>query len=142
MSEEFSKHKILVVDDEILLVELLAMQLEGLGCPIVTANNGEEALEKLESNVDVSLIISDVKMPIMDGITFLKRIRERGSVVPVMFFSAYGDRATLKQAWKEGAFDFLEKPINEEDLVRKVKLALLFGKEFHLTGHLDKGEKK
>ncbi len=59
-----------------------------------------------------------------------------------MFFSAYGDRATLKQAWMEGAYDFLEKPIKEEDLIRKVKMALLFGKEFNLSGRVGSDEKK
>ena len=142
MSEEFASHKILLIDDEVLLIELLEMQLQALGCTTITANNGEEALQKLEANADISLVISDIKMPVMDGITFLKKIRDQGSIVPVMFFSAYGDKATLKQAWKEGAYDFLEKPIREEDLLRKVKTALLFGKEYQLSGRTGDQEKK
>lgn len=142
MSEDFSNHSILVVDDEVLLVNLIDMQLQEIGIKVLKASNGKEAIEILEKNSDISLIISDIKMPIMDGITMLKTIRSRGSLVPVVFFSAFGDPVTMRKAWQAGAFDFFEKPIKQEELITKVKLALAFGKECLLGGALSATEKK
>jgi DNA-binding NtrC family response regulator len=105
---------ILVVDDErnILVTLSRALTLEGYAAE--TASGGREALEKIAA-LPVDLVVMDVKMPDLDGLTVLERARQMRPELPVVVMSGHGSIDTVRQAFKLGAFDYLEKPITERE---------------------------
>ncbi len=112
--------KILIVDDEpdveILMKQKFRRQIREKQFSLFFAQNGVQALEKLEEEADIRLLISDINMPEMDGLTLLKNMSERFPEVIPIIVSAYGDMNNIRQAMNLGAFDFVTKPINFEDL--------------------------
>ncbi len=112
--------KILIVDDEVDLEELLLQKFrrkvrkEELS--LLFAHNGLAALKKLEEDPDIDMVITDINMPIMDGLTLLSRLNENYPLVKAVVLSAYGDMENIRAAMNRGAFDFLNKPLNFEDL--------------------------
>ena len=113
--------KILLVDDDVGLVELLAQVMELEGFTIDIANNGQEALEKLDSSHD--LILLDVMMPVLNGIETLKRIRQKFET-PVLMLTARGDEIDRVIGLELGADDYLPKPFNDRELVARMKAIL------------------
>ncbi|NMO22554.1 protein kinase [Pyxidicoccus fallax] len=120
--------KILVVDDEpdveLLMRQRLRRQLRESIYTLVFAANGEEALERLRQHPDTDVVLCDINMPRMDGLTFLSRVGEVSPLVKVVIVSAYSDMKNLRMAMNRGAFDFLVKPINFEDLTSTVAKAV------------------
>jgi len=115
---------VLLVDDErnILLTLGRALSLEGYATE--TASGGREALEKIAA-LPVDVVVMDVKMPDLDGLSVLQRAREARPGLPVVIMSGHGSLETVRQAFRLGAFDYLEKPITEkEKLVAAVRNAL------------------
>jgi len=83
----------------------------------IFAQNGIQALEKLDNNPNISLVLSDINMPEMDGLTFLLKLKERKNAeIKTVMVSAYGDMENIRTAMNRGAFDFITKPINFEDM--------------------------
>jgi len=117
--------KILIVDDEpdveILMKQKFRRQIREKQFSLFFAQNGVQALEKLEEESEIRLLISDINMPEMDGLTLLKNISERFPEVIPIIVSAYGDMNNIRQAMNLGAFDFVTKPINFEDLTITIK---------------------
>ena len=110
-----AKIKILIVDDEESITKLLATLLKDQVDEIKVAYNGKEALNIVKKEKGISLILTDIKMPIMDGLEFIKRVREMGHDTPVIFFTGYGSQEYMVQALEYGAYDFIDKP-NLENL--------------------------
>jgi serine/threonine protein kinase/class 3 adenylate cyclase len=112
--------KILVVDDEpdmaLVMKQRFRKQIQDSIYEFIFAHNGEEALEALRQHPDTAVVLSDLNMPKMDGLTFLSRVGEVNSLVKVIIVSAYGDMSNLRMAMNRGAFDFLVKPLNFQDL--------------------------
>jgi sigma-B regulation protein RsbU (phosphoserine phosphatase) len=113
--------RILSVDDEqdmeMLILQLFRKQIRDKKYEFVFANNGIEALQKLEESEDITLILSDINMPGMDGLTFLSKINEKQNpLLKAIMVSAYGDMDNIRTAMNRGAFDFVTKPVNFEDL--------------------------
>ncbi len=113
--------KILVVDDEadleVLIKQKFRQQIREKKYEFLFAINGRHALEQLEHNTDVDLVISDINMPEMDGLTLLNRLKEQqNNALKTVIVSAYGDMENIRTAMNRGAFDFITKPINFEDL--------------------------
>jgi sigma-B regulation protein RsbU (phosphoserine phosphatase) len=113
--------RILSVDDEqdmeMLILQLFRKQIRDKKYEFVFANNGVEALERLEESGDITLILSDINMPGMDGLTFLSKINEKQNpLLKAIMVSAYGDMDNIRTAMNRGAFDFVTKPVNFEDL--------------------------
>ena len=113
--------KSLVGVDDVGLVELLAQVMELEGFTIDIANNGQEALEKLDSSHD--LILLDVMMPVLNGIETLKRIRQKFET-PVLMLTARGDEIDRVIGLELGADDYLPKPFNDRELVARMKAIL------------------
>ncbi|PKN66206.1 MAG: response regulator [Deltaproteobacteria bacterium HGW-Deltaproteobacteria-15] len=109
------KAPILVVDDEKNIRLTLSQSLESLGVEIRTAVNGEEALQKLQEE-DFSLILLDLKMPGMDGMEVLRRVRERWSKARVIIITAHGTIESAVEAMKLGAADFIQKPFSPREI--------------------------
>lgn len=101
--------RVLIVDDEKNIRLTLVQTLEPLGVEVDTAANGEEALGKLEQN-DFGLILLDLKMPGMDGMQVLEKIREVRPDIRVIIITAYGSIESAVEAMKLGAVDFIQKP--------------------------------
>jgi sigma-B regulation protein RsbU (phosphoserine phosphatase) len=114
-------HKILVVDDEpdleILIRQKFRKQIREGEFHFEFAQNGVQALQKLEEHRDITVVLSDINMPEMDGLTLLQRINEKNNpVLKSVIISAYGDMENIRAAMNRGAFDFLTKPIDFSDL--------------------------
>ena len=111
--------KILIVDDETNVRLNYRVTLETEGYKILEAVSGASALEELVAQV-FDLAILDMRMPGMDGLELLAKMREAGITVPAMIVTAYSDVPHAVQAMKLGAIDFLQKPLRPEDLRRIV----------------------
>lgn len=115
--------KVLVADDESLITLSLADQLQGLGYEVVgTAQNGFEAIEMAE-HMEPDLIILDIKMPDIDGLETAKAINQR-RVTPIIFLTGYSNKEMARKAGESGAFAYLSKPVDQQELVPAIEIAL------------------
>ncbi len=117
------KKKILVVDDEEDTCLLLSKVLSREGHDVLIAYNGAEALEIFERE-EVKLIITDMKMPKMDGISFLKKVRKTHPHIRVIIMTAYGGVESYLDAMNFGAFEYLNKPFEIKELMNIINNAL------------------
>lgn len=112
--------KILVTDDEVdlevLIRQKFRQKIREQQYEFIFAVNGNDALLKIQENPDVDIVISDINMPEMDGLTLLSRLQDSNPLIKSVIVSAYGDMENIRTAMNRGAFDFLTKPINFEDL--------------------------
>src|SRR6201994_2747133 len=111
---------ILLVDDEpdleTLVQQKFRRQIRDGQVRFLFARDGAEALEMLGNGGAVDMVVSDINMPRMDGLTLLQRIQEGDDPLSTVIVSAYGDMANIRTAMNRGAFDFLTKPIDFQDL--------------------------
>jgi sigma-B regulation protein RsbU (phosphoserine phosphatase) len=119
-------YKILVVDDEpdleVLIRQRFRKQIKEDDLRFEFAQNGVQALEKIDAQPDITVILSDINMPEMDGLTLLEKIGERNNpAIKSVIISAYGDMENIRTAMNRGAFDFLTKPIDFVDLEATVQ---------------------
>jgi two-component system response regulator HydG len=117
------KPTILVVDDEAAALSGLEKLLRSEGYRVATARDGQEALERLDEEVP-DVVVSDLKMPRLDGFGLLAAIRERDATLPVIVVTAYGDVPTAVRAMREGAESYLVKPIDFDELTLGIERAL------------------
>ena len=112
--------KILVADDEtdleMLIKQKFRQKIREQKYEFIFAINGKDALEKIKQHPDVDIVLSDINMPEMDGLTLLSRLGESSPLIKAVIVSAYGDMENIRTAMNRGAFDFITKPINFEDL--------------------------
>ena len=117
--------KILVVDDEVdlevLIKQKFRKQIREHQYEFIFAVNGNDALEKLQQYPDVDVMLCDINMPGMDGLTLLSKLKEVSPLIKAVIVSAYGDMENIRTAMNRGAFDFLCKPVNFEDLELTMK---------------------
>ena len=108
---------VLLVDDEEELVENLSFDLSEDIEEFIIAYNGKAALEKFKENKnEISCIITDIKMPLMNGLVFIQEVRKIDKKIPVVFLTAHGDEEQMKLALSLNAFDFLNKPYDVWEL--------------------------
>ncbi|MEO9886125.1 MAG: SpoIIE family protein phosphatase [Balneola sp.] len=115
------QHRILVVDDEpdlqMLILQRFRKQIQQEEYEFCFAENGQEALDLLKESDDISLILSDINMPKMDGLTLLSEVQKTDNpILKTVMVSAYGDMDNIRTAMNRGAFDFVTKPIDFKDL--------------------------
>ncbi|TAE31429.1 MAG: adenylate/guanylate cyclase domain-containing response regulator [Cytophagales bacterium] len=114
------KAKILVVDDEqdleLLIKQKFRRQIRGGDYEFLFAQNGFEALTQLQQHADIDVVLSDINMPEMDGLTLLVKMADVNPIIKAVMVSAYGDMDNIRTAMNRGAFDFVCKPVNFEDL--------------------------
>jgi len=116
------KISILVVDDERSMRDFLKILLQKEGYTVVTAHNGENALECLESQ-EFDLIISDIRMPGMGGLELLGAVKEQNPDLPVIMITAFASPDDAVQAMKNGAFDYISKPFNVDEIKSVIESA-------------------
>jgi len=114
--------KILIVDDEEDIREVLEISLSDLGYEVYTAENGEEALRIIEE-VTPPIVLTDIRMPIMDGIELLRKIKQENSEIEVIMITGHGDMDLAIKSLKHEATDFITKPIKDEVLEIALKRA-------------------
>lgn len=116
---------ILVVDDEadleVLIKQKFRKKIREEEYKFLFAENGLRALEKIEEDPEVDIVLSDINMPEMDGLTLLSKLSEQKPLLKSVIVSAYGDMENIRTAMNRGAFDFITKPINFEDLTLTVE---------------------
>jgi len=129
--------KILVVDDEadleILIKQKFRQKIRDHQYEFVFAINGNVALERLSENQDIDIVLSDINMPEMDGLTLLSKLNEQNNLLKTVIVSAYGDMDNIRTAMNRGAFDFVTKPINFEDLDKTMEKTLQYVAQMRQT---------
>ena len=130
-----SKPRILVVDDEpdveALISQKFRRQMRKGELEFIFASDGQQALELLGDEVGVTMVLSDINMPRMDGLTLLQRLNESHSGLDTVIVSAYGDMGNIRSAMNLGAFDFLTKPIEFDDLEVTITKTLSHAQMIH-----------
>ena len=111
--------RVLVVDDEKDFVEMFALRLEGQGEKVSTAHSGKEALKVLENKI-IDVVILDIRMPGMDGIDTLKQIKKLYPIVEVIMLTGHGSTQTAVEGMKLGAFDYMIKPADFDEIKLKI----------------------
>jgi two-component system response regulator AtoC len=117
-----SGKRVLIVDDEINMGHMLQIMLSKAGYLAESALDGEEALEKMEQN-EFDCILCDLRMPKMDGMTFLKKAREKYPEQTFIMMSAYGNIDNALEAMKLGAYDYISKPFKRDEVLLTLKKA-------------------
>ncbi len=129
--------KILVADDEadleILIKQKFRREIREHKYEFIFAANGVEALEKLSKDPEIEILLSDINMPEMDGLTLLTKLNELNSLTKAVIVSAYGDMENIRIAMNRGAFDFVCKPVNFEDLGITIQKTLQHVLQMHKT---------
>jgi len=129
--------KILVADDEadleVLIKQKFRKQIRESKYEFLFALNGIEALKQLDDNPDIEMVLTDINMPEMDGLTLLTHLREKNPMLQSVIVSAYGDMENIRTAMNRGAFDFITKPVNFEDLEITMQKTLKHVKQLQTT---------
>lgn len=112
--------KILLVDDEVVFTTNMAKLLNNRGYRVAAVNSGDNAIHALEAE-DFDVVVLDLKMPGMDGITTLKEIKKLGLFTETLILTGHGSIDTALEAIKLGAYDYLTKPCEIEELVTKIE---------------------
>jgi len=137
-SEPAKAWKILVVDDEpdleLLITQRFRREIRAGEFVFLFARDGQQALDVLAANPDVAIVLSDINMPVMDGLTLLSELAKQPAMLRAVIVSAYGDMANIRTAMNRGAFDFITKPIDMTDLdltIRKTRDEIARLREVH-----------
>lgn len=125
--------KILVVDDEtdleVLIKQKFRSQIRNQEYEFEFAIDGNDALKKLQEQPDTDIVLSDINMPGMDGLTLISKISDINPLIKAVIISAYGDMENIRMAMNHGAYDFLCKPVNFEDLDTTIRKTIGFIKQ-------------
>ena len=129
--------KILVADDEadleVLIKQKFRKEIRENTYEFIFAENGNEALKKLQEDADIDIVLSDINMPEMDGLTLLTKLNELNLLTKAVIVSAYGDMENIRTAMNRGAFDFVCKPVNFHDLGITIQKTLDYVTQMHKT---------
>ncbi len=111
--------KVLIVDDEKDFVEMLSLRLNEMGETVMAVYNGQDCLDTLGEN-EIDVVVLDIKMPGMDGIEVLQEIKRRFPIIEVVMLTGHGSAESAVEGMKLGAFDYLLKPADIDNLTEKV----------------------
>jgi DNA-binding NtrC family response regulator len=126
--------KILIVDDEVDITEVLSEVLSETALEIQTAHNGKEALDKIHSE-QFDAVLSDLNMPVMPGMELLRTLRKEGCYVPFVVLTGHGEKKAAIEALKLSAYDFLDKPWNDDQIISIMAKAIELGQQYNLWCH-------
>ena len=123
MKVKKKQYDVFLVDDDTEIRKLISEELERIGCKVSCFANGADCLEQLDKQ-NCNLLITDLKMPVMDGLTLLNRARSIAPWVYVIIITGFGDIPMAVRALHLGALDFIEKPLDRKAFLHKVKKIL------------------
>ena len=135
---QFDQCRILIVDDNAQNLELLVAYLDGLGCKVVTASDGLEALSLVRSQATpFDLVLLDIMMPRMSGFEVCRKIKSDPATrdVPIIMVTALNELSDIERGVESGTDDFITKPVNRLELLTRVKSLLRVS---HLKNELDR----
>lgn len=112
---------ILLVDDDKDVIKPITQILQDFGHQTICASDGASAIHSLMTQDHIDLVISDIRMPKMDGIELLRQIQMRAPGLPVLLMTGYGDESIAIRAFKEGAFDYIKKPVSLRTLLNVIQ---------------------
>ena len=118
-----SEQKVLVVDDDEGVREGIGLLLETIGLPCELFSSATEFLEAYDPQKGGCLVL-DIRMPRMSGLELQQKLKEQGSVIPIIFITGHGDVPMAVEAMRNGALDFIRKPFREQDLLDRINEAL------------------
>jgi DNA-binding NtrC family response regulator len=121
MADELKAH-VLLVDDEVRFVEILAERLQVRGVTADTATSGEAALELIQEKY-FDVVLLDLSMPGMDGIKVLREMKKAKPAIQIIILTGQGSIEATVEVMKEGAMDFMEKPVDINRLIEKIREA-------------------
>lgn len=141
--------EMLIVDDEPRLLRVLRLGLPEHGFNVITASNGQEAL-KILFDKQVDVVVTDIRMPVMDGVELIYEMERLGVKLPIVVTTAHADVDTAVKTLKHGACDYIRKPFSVDELVQSVKNAMakvsnpqeVPSNEFDLQSQIDLKEKE
>ncbi len=110
--EKLRKFKLLFVEDEEDLITIITNTLSKLEVDFLTASNGEEALQIIQENDDISVVITDISMPVMDGISMIKELKKINKTIPVIVMSAHTEKEYINEVKALGVDEYLLKPFD------------------------------
>ena len=129
--------KILVADDEadleMFIKQKFRKKIRDNNYEFIFAVNGNDALEMLKENPEIDIVLSDINMPEMDGLTLLTKLNELNMLIKSVIVSAYGDMENIRTAMNRGAFDFVCKPVNFQDLGITIQKTMDHVSQMHKT---------
>jgi len=114
---------VFIVDDDEAVRNSLRLLVKSVGLPASTANSAQEFLASYDP-AHAGCLVLDVRMPGMSGIELQQQLNQRGAVIPVIFITGHGDIPMAVEAMQQGAFDFLQKPFRDQDLIDRIQRAL------------------
>ncbi len=114
---------VFIVDDDEAVRNSLRLLVRSVGLPAVTANSAQDFLATYDP-ADPGCLILDVRMPGLSGIELQQQLNLRGAVIPVIFITGHGDIPMAVEAMRQGAFDFLQKPFRDQELIDRIQRAL------------------
>jgi len=124
-----ANRKIVIVDDEPLLVEILSEHFLAAGWEVAGATNGHEALKKIVE-FQPTVLLSDINMPGLDGLELLETLYKQESQLPVILLSGYRDLQKMQRAWASCCYDFLDKPVDVDHVLSIAQTAHENGPEY------------
>ncbi|WP_321314263.1 response regulator [Halarcobacter sp.] len=110
--EKLKRLKLLFVEDETDLVEIITDTLQKLNANFLSAKNGQEALDIIEANDDIDIIVTDINMPVMNGLVMIKELRDKGNSIPIIIMSAHTETDYINKAKELGVDNYLLKPFD------------------------------
>jgi len=116
---DIKKYKLLIVDDESTIIELLGDYFDQLGFSVETTDNPLNAL-KIVENGGIKIVLTDIKMPKMNGIELLEKIKEVNGLVQVIIMTGYGSLENTVKCLEQGANDYILKPFKDMDEIRNI----------------------
>ncbi len=128
-----AKEKILVVDDEADLRDVIKLQLEQRGLNVLEAVDGQNAIDILKSGdnmVNIGLILCDIRMPKVNGVECIRFLREQAPGIPVVVITGYPDSGLANDLMEKGVKEYLVKPVEKEKLLAVVDAHITAGKDF------------
>ena len=128
-----TKGKILIIDDDADVREVLRLHLESVNLNVIEAENGEEGIKLMKSGANllqVGLILCDIRMPKVNGVEAIEYLKENAPSIPIIVVTGYPDSELAVSLLKKGVKDYLVKPLEKEKLLAKVKEVLSAEQEF------------
>lgn len=129
-----AKGKIMVVDDEADVRDVIKLQLEQNGLHVLEAVDGQDAIDILKSGdnmMNVGVILCDIRMPKVNGVECIQYLREQAPGIPIVVVTGYPDTELATDLLKKGVKDYLVKPVEKEKLLAVVEAQITAGKEFN-----------
>ncbi len=129
-----TKGKILIIDDEVDVREVLKLHLKSANLDVIEAENGEEGIKLMKSGANllqVGLILCDIRMPKVNGVETIEYLKQNAPSIPIIVITGYPDSELAVSLLKKGVKDYLVKPLEKEKLLAKVKEVLSEEQEFN-----------